>query len=157
MTDQEIHTAAKRIAYRYRIPDMEYGDIVNEAVGFILENLNKGCDDKKAVSLARTSVRDLLRTSSRRDEKYADGDEFDAIDSQPDPSVIAENSELLEKIRGFLSDREFTVIELAFWNGADDQDIAEYLGCTLRAVRMTKHRALEKLRRNNLGGVSPIR
>ncbi|MBX5465955.1 MAG: sigma-70 family RNA polymerase sigma factor [Firmicutes bacterium] len=73
----------------------------------------------------------------------------------PPPSEGREERWALDQALGSLSPRERAVLELAYFGGFTQREIAEAWGVPLGTVKTWGHRGLEKLRRMLLGDVQP--
>ncbi|MUL65429.1 hypothetical protein BOO86_13205 [Mycobacterium sp. CBMA 234] len=75
----------------------------------------------------------------------------DAVSGEPGPDVLAARSELADLIgeaAGGLSDRDRTVLELAYRHGLDGADLAEALGVSPASARTLTHRMRETIERS---------
>jgi len=92
------------------------------------------------VRLERRLVRDVRRLT-------AEPDVLDSVvDEQPSPSENVSRNELLERVRGLLSDEERQIVELRN-EGVGWDEIAKRLGGSGQARRMQLSRGIERLTR----------
>jgi RNA polymerase sigma-70 factor (ECF subfamily) len=98
-------------------------------------------------AIARYRLIDSLRSSARRIECVEWIEKFDALASVEMP-VIDDDPELSELLDG-LNVRQKQILMLAKVDELSVQEIADQLGMSLSAVKVTIHRALKMLRKKS--------
>jgi RNA polymerase sigma-70 factor (ECF subfamily) len=98
--------------------------------------------------IAAHKVADAFRAMRRnRTEAMADVPDSPVLDDGPDQRLLAE--ELAERLTGLLqrlTPRQRTVLDLRIAVGLSAEETAEAVGSTAGAVRVTQHRALNRIR-----------
>src|SRR5205823_896530 len=87
---------------------------------------------------------DLLR----RNGPTADAELPELVSGEPDPSQQAQDSEVSWRVHRALEElqpREREVIELAYWSGMSQSEVAEYLGLPLGTVKTRTRSGLARL------------
>jgi len=95
-------------------------------------------------TVARNAIVDRLR----RNGPSADGELPDLASGDPDPEQRAEDSYVSWRVHGALEKlqpREREVIELAYWSGMSQSEVAEYLGLPLGTVKTRTRSGLARL------------
>jgi RNA polymerase sigma-70 factor (ECF subfamily) len=102
------------------------------------------------ITKARTRAIDKLRSMRRRDRTFvAPVDEAVARQNDPaaqDPGVVAEERDVVRSALAQLSSSQRRVIELAFFEGLTQTEIAARLGEPLGTVKTRARSGLERLR-----------
>jgi RNA polymerase sigma-70 factor (ECF subfamily) len=103
------------------------------------------------LTIGRRKALDRLRARKRSREDLIDNDRtFDDLPSRsPDPSVDAEGSELRENVKTALRalpNEQREVLELGYFSGMSQTEIAEATGQPLGTVKTRMRLALQKLR-----------
>jgi RNA polymerase sigma-70 factor (ECF subfamily) len=110
----------------------------------------RGSPEAWLLNRARSRAIDRLRTIRRRGETFvASGDESIARasdDAAPSPGALAEHKQLAQTALGILPPRERRVIELAFYEGLTQSEIARRLGAPLGTIKTRMRTGLERLR-----------
>jgi RNA polymerase sigma-70 factor, ECF subfamily len=95
-------------------------------------------------TVARNAIVDRLR----RNGPAADGELPELASGEPDPSQQAEDSDVSWRVHRALEElqpREREVIELAYWSGMSQSEVAEYLGLPLGTVKTRTRSGLARL------------
>jgi RNA polymerase sigma-70 factor, ECF subfamily len=95
-------------------------------------------------TVARNAIVDRLR----RNGPATDAELPELVSGEPDPSQRAEDSEVSWRVHRALEElqpREREVIELAYWSGMSQSEVAEYLGLPLGTVKTRTRSGLTKL------------
>lgn len=111
------------------------------------------------LGIARNKAIDRVRHEQRRRPRTADGSSAATVDSgevdivdvgaQADPigtAWIAERSGVVRSALGELTPEQREVIELAYFSGLSQSEVAERIGVPLGTVKTRSHRALAFLR-----------
>ena len=110
----------------------------------------RGTPEAWLLMRARSRAIDRLRAIRRRSETFvAPGDEAmaHAADGKtPSPGALAEDRKLVQTALALLSDTQRRVIELAFYEGLTQTEIAQRLGEPLGTVKTRTRAGLERLR-----------
>jgi RNA polymerase sigma-70 factor (ECF subfamily) len=116
---------------------------------------NRGTPEAWLVMRAKTRAIDRLRSIRRRDRTFvAPVDESVAqrsSDQAPNPAVVAEDRGLIQTALAQLPEAQRRVIELAFFEGLTQSEIAARLGEPLGTVKTRARLGLDRLR-GALGG-----
>jgi len=109
----------------------------------------RGSPEAWLLNRARSRAIDRLRANRRRGETFV-APVDDAIARAPDatanPSVVAEGRQLTETALALLPSRERQVIQLAFYEGLTQSEIARRLGEPLGTVKTRTRTGLTRLR-----------
>ncbi|HJQ51357.1 MAG TPA: sigma-70 family RNA polymerase sigma factor [Gaiellaceae bacterium] len=95
-------------------------------------------------TVARNAIVDRLR----RNGPSADAELPELVSGEPGPAQQAEDSEVSWRVHRALEElqpREREVIELAYWSGMSQSEVAEYLGLPLGTVKTRTRSGLAKL------------
>ena len=95
-------------------------------------------------TVARNAIVDRLR----RNGPAADAELPDLASAEPGPAQRAEDSEVAWRVHRALEElqpRERQVIELAYWSGMSQSEVAEYLGIPLGTVKTRTRTGLARL------------
>lgn len=115
----------------------------------------RGSAEAWLVMRAKTRAIDRLRSIRRRDRTFvAPVDESvtpPSAEQAPDPAVVAEDRSLVQGALAQLPEAQRRVIELAFFEGLTQTEIAARLGEPLGTVKTRARLALDRLR-GVLGG-----
>jgi RNA polymerase sigma-70 factor, ECF subfamily len=115
----------------------------------------RGSAEAWLVMRAKTRAIDRLRSIRRRDRTFvAPVDESvtpPSAEPAPDPAVVAEDRSLVQAALAQLPEAQRRVIELAFFEGLTQTEIATRLGEPLGTVKTRARLALDRLR-GVLGG-----
>ena len=153
--DRWVRSLYSLVLHLLRDPD-EAEDVVEETFWQAWRKANSYEPSRGAVStwlltIGRRKALDRLRARKRSREDLVDNDRtFDDLPSQsPDPSVDAEGSELKENVKAALralpaEQRE--VLELGYFSGMSQTEIAEATGQPLGTVKTRMRLALQKLK-----------
>jgi len=110
----------------------------------------RGSPEAWLVMRAKTRAIDRLRSIRRRDRTFvAPGDESVARSSEEpaeNPAVVAEDRSLIQSALAQLPEPQRRVIELAFFDGLTQSEIAARLGEPLGTVKTRARLGLERLR-----------
>lgn len=139
---------------RLKNPDAA-DDIISTAFMKMYENLPRYDPERAAFStwffrIALNCMTDYFRR--KESSKEAEWEEF--FDpaapeyQEPEAKTLAEESRVeLLKALGRLTDKERRVVELKYFSGLGNKEIAEVMGITANNVGVVLHGALKKLRR----------
>jgi RNA polymerase sigma-70 factor (ECF subfamily) len=95
-------------------------------------------------TVARNAIVDRLRRSG----PVADAELPELVANEPGPSEQAEQSDVAWRVHRALEDlqpREREVIELAYWSGMSQSEVADYLGLPLGTVKTRTRSGLARL------------
>jgi RNA polymerase sigma-70 factor (ECF subfamily) len=95
-------------------------------------------------TVARNAIVDRLR----RNGPAADGELPELVSGDPGPAQQAEDAEVSWRVHRALEElepREREVIELAYWSGMSQSEVAEYLGLPLGTVKTRTRSGLARL------------
>jgi RNA polymerase sigma-70 factor, ECF subfamily len=95
-------------------------------------------------TVARNAIVDRLR----RNGPSAESELPELVSGEPGPAQQAEDSEVSWRVHRALEDlqpREREVIELAYWSGMSQSEVAEYLGLPLGTVKTRTRSGLARL------------
>ena len=95
-------------------------------------------------TVARNAIVDRLR----RNGPAVDSELPELASGEPDPAQQAEDSDVSWRVHralGELQPREREVIELAYWSGMSQSEVAEYLGLPLGTVKTRTRSGLARL------------
>lgn len=110
----------------------------------------RGSPGSWLLAIARSRSLDRLRSlRRRRDEQPADASVFDAVPAVGDPCAELEAAERATRVTaalGTLPDEQREVLELAYFEGLSQTEIAERLSLPLGTVKTRARLALRKLR-----------
>ena len=139
---------------RLKNPDAA-DDVVSITFMKMYENLSRYDPNKAAFStwlfrIALNSMTDFFRRKESSQEAEWE-DFFDPAApeyQEPEAKVLAEegSAELLKAI-GTLTDKERRIVELKYFSGLGNKEIAEVMGITANNVGVVLHGALKKLRK----------
>jgi RNA polymerase sigma-70 factor (ECF subfamily) len=153
--DRWVRSLYSLVLHLLRDPD-EAEDVVEETFWQAWRKADSYEPSRGAVStwlltIGRRKALDRLRARKRSREDLVDNERtFDDLPSQsPDPSVDAEGSELKENVKAALralpaEQRE--VLELGYFSGMSQTEIAEATGQPLGTVKTRMRLALQKLK-----------
>ena len=139
---------------RLKNPDAA-DDVVSITFMKMYENLSRYDPNKAAFStwlfrIALNSMTDFFRRrESSQEAEWEDFFDPAAPEYQePEAKVLAEegSAELLKAI-GTLTDKERRIVELKYFSGLGNKEIAEIMGITANNVGVVLHGALKKLRK----------
>ena len=153
--DRWVRSLYSLVLHLLRDPD-EAEDVVEETFWQAWRKANSYEPSRGAVStwlltIGRRKALDRLRARKRSREDLIDNDRtFDDLPSRsPDPSVDAEGSELKEHVKTALRGlppEQREVLELGYFSGMSQTEIAEATGQPLGTVKTRMRLALQKLR-----------
>jgi RNA polymerase sigma-70 factor, ECF subfamily len=153
--DRWVRSLYSLVLHLLRDPD-EAEDVVEETFWQAWRKAGSYEPSKGAVStwlltIGRRKALDRLRARKRSREDLLDSDRgFDDLPSRSqDPSVDAEGSELKEKVKAALRalpNEQREVLELGYFSGMSQTEIAEATGQPLGTVKTRMRLALQKLR-----------
>ena len=112
----------------------------------------KGAVSTWLLTIGRRKALDRLRAKKRSREELTSSDHAafaDLPSNDPDPSADVERSELRERVRAALSelpDEQREVLELGYFSGMSQSEIAEATGEPLGTVKTRMRLAMQKLR-----------
>lgn len=143
-----------RFAYK-RMPDRAE-DIVNQTLLTVYEQIDSCREPGAFLSFAWWKLRSVMKKVQQQDRVTfflpEENEQSFVIDTDPGPEEQALHSEQLRivatRMQQLLTLREQQVIILTFLKDYSDRDIAHSLNLPASHVRVIRHRALEKLRRN---------
>ena len=108
---------------------------------------NRGSPEAWLLNRARSRAIDKLRSIRRRSETFvAPLAEGTALDPAPNHGVRAEDQQLVETALALLPESQRRVIELAFYGGLTQSEIALRLGEPLGTIKTRMRLGLERLR-----------
>lgn len=112
---------------------------------------SRGAVSTWLLTIGRRKALDRLRARKRsREDLLADDRSLaDLPSSEPDPSLDVEGAELRENIRQALNglpDEQRQVLELGYFNGLSQSEIADVTGQPLGTVKTRMRLAMQKLR-----------
>ena len=113
---------------------------------------SKGAVSTWLLTIGRRKALDRLRAKKRSREELTSSDRAvfaDLPSGDPDPSDDVERSELREKVRAALNelpDEQREVLELGYFSGMSQSEIAEATGEPLGTVKTRMRLAMQKLR-----------
>ena len=113
---------------------------------------SRGAVSTWLLTIGRRKALDRLRAKKRSREELTSGDRAafaDIPSSDPDPSDDVERSELRERVRAALNelpDEQKEVLELGYFSGMSQSEIAEATGEPLGTVKTRMRLAMQKLR-----------
>ena len=112
---------------------------------------SKGAVSTWLLTIGRRKALDRLRARKRNREDTIDGESsFDDLPSRsPDPASETEGSELREHIRAALNElpqEQREVLELGYFSGLSQAEIAEATGQPLGTIKTRMRLAMQKLR-----------
>lgn len=111
---------------------------------------NRGSPEAWLLNRARSRAIDKLRAIRRRSETFVaplpEGIGAEPSGSTPNPGSRAEDQELAEAALALLPDPQRRVIELAFYEGLTQSEIALRLGEPLGTIKTRMRLGLERLR-----------
>lgn len=143
--------------YSYLYARMKNGDAADDVVSVAFEkmlmNLDSYDPEKSAFStwlfrIASNAMTDYFRRQQRRGETQWE-DFFDPSDGKPSPEqevLKKEGASDLLKALDKLSERERQIVNMKYFSGMSNKDIAEELGMTATNVGVILHRSLSKLK-----------
>ena len=153
--DRWVRSLYSLVLHLLRDPD-EAEDVVEETFWQAWRKANSYEPSRGAVStwlltIGRRKALDRLRARKRSREDLVDNDRaFDDLPSRSqDPSVDAEGSELKENVKAALRGlpaEQREVLELGYFSGMSQTEIAEATGQPLGTVKTRMRLALQKLR-----------
>lgn len=153
--DRWVRSLYSLVLHLLRDPD-EAEDVVEETFWQAWRKAGSYEPSRGAVStwlltIGRRKALDRLRARKRSREDLLDSDRaFDDLPSRsPDPSVDAEGSDLKEKVKAALRalpNEQREVLELGYFSGMSQTEIAEATGQPLGTVKTRMRLALQKLR-----------
>jgi RNA polymerase sigma-70 factor (ECF subfamily) len=153
--DRWVRSLYSLVLHLLRDPD-EAEDVVEETFWQAWRKADSYEPSRGAVStwlltIGRRKALDRLRARKRSREDLIDNDRtFDDLPSRsPDPSVDAEGSELRENVKTALRalpNEQREVLELGYFSGMSQTEIAEATGQPLGTVKTRMRLALQKLR-----------
>lgn len=124
-------------------------DLVQQVLLVTIERLRAGEVRKPEeigsfiLGTSRVMASSLQRTERRRQSLV---EQFTVAEPAEEPSVFALDVERVERCLQTLGQRDRAVLILTFYAEKTSSEIAEELGLTDGGVRVTRHRALERLR-----------
>lgn len=153
--DRWVRSLYSLVLHLLRDPD-EAEDVVEETFWQAWRKADSYEPSKGAVStwlltIGRRKALDRLRARKRNREDTVGGDNtFSDLPSQsPDPASEAEGSELRENIRAALRElplEQREVLELGYFSGLSQSEIAEATGQPLGTIKTRMRLAMQKLR-----------
>jgi RNA polymerase sigma-70 factor (ECF subfamily) len=153
--DRWVRSLYSLVLHLLRDPD-EAEDVVEETFWQAWRKAGSYEPSKGAVStwlltIGRRKARDRLRARKRnREDPIQDERGFsDLRSASPDPGSEAEGSELREHIRAALRelpDEQREVLELGYFSGLSQAEIAEKTGQPLGTIKTRMRLAMQKLR-----------
>lgn len=155
---ERAFTDLAHFLYRFaakRMPERAE-DLVNQTLLLVYEQLDDCREPGAFLRFAWWKLRAVIKRVQQQDQALfalPDDDEHGFLmDSSQGPEEQALHAEqrhlIFTTIQQFLNPREQQIILLTFVNGFSDRDIAEQLNLSAANVRVIRHRALDKLRRN---------
>jgi len=153
--DRWVRSLYSLVLHLLKDPD-EAEDVVEETFWQAWKKAGSYEPSKGAVStwlltIGRRKALDRLRAKKRSGADTVPGD-FDFADlpsTAPDPSAEAEGAELREHVRAALSElpnEQREVLELGYFSGLSQSEIAEATGQPLGTVKTRMRLAMQKLR-----------
>jgi len=153
--DRWVRSLYSLVLHLLKDPD-EAEDVVEETFWQAWKKADSYEPSKGAVStwlltIGRRKALDRLRAKKRSGADTVPGD-FDFADlpsTAPDPSAEAEGAELREHVRAALSElpnEQREVLELGYFSGLSQSEIAEATGQPLGTVKTRMRLAMQKLR-----------
>ena len=133
---------------RLKNPDAA-DDVVSITFMKMYENLSRYDPNKAAFSTLNSMTDFFRRKESSQEAEWEDFFDPAAPEYQePEAKVLAEegSAELLKAI-GTLTDKERRIVELKYFSGLGNKEIAEIMGITANNVGVVLHGALKKLRK----------
>jgi len=153
--DRWVRSLYSLVLHLLRDPD-EAEDVVEETFWQAWKKADAYEPSKGAVStwlltIGRRKALDRLRAKKRSREDPIENDQTfaDLPSGSPDPSADAEGSELRESVRVALRElprEQREVLELGYFSGMSQTEIAEATGQPLGTVKTRMRLALQKLR-----------
>jgi RNA polymerase sigma-70 factor (ECF subfamily) len=153
--DRWVRSLYSLVLHLLRDPD-EAEDVVEETFWQAWRKAGSYEPSKGAVStwlltIGRRKALDRLRARKRNREDTIDGESTfaDLPSRSPDPASEAEGSELRENIRAALKElpqEQREVLELGYFSGLSQAEIAEATGQPLGTIKTRMRLAMQKLR-----------
>ena len=153
--DRWVRSLYSLVLHLLKDPD-EAEDVVEETFWQAWRKANSYEPSKGAVStwlltIGRRKALDRLRSRKRsKEEAISDDRTFaDLPSNAPDPAIDAEGAELREHVRAALSelpDEQREVLELGYFSGLSQSEIADATGQPLGTVKTRMRLAMQKLR-----------
>jgi RNA polymerase sigma-70 factor (ECF subfamily) len=153
--DRWVRSLYSLVLHLLKDPD-EAEDVVEETFWQAWKKADSYEPSRGAVStwlltIGRRKALDRLRAKkrNREDTVYGDFSFADLPSAAPDPSSEVEGAELRERIRTALSelpDEQREVLELGYFSGMSQSEIAEATGQPLGTVKTRMRLAMQKLR-----------
>lgn len=107
---------------------------------------NRGSPEAWLLNRARSRAIDKLRSIRRRSETFVAPLGAEPSDATPNHGVRAEDQQLVETALALLPESQRRVIELAFYEGLTQSEIALRLGEPLGTIKTRMRLGLERLR-----------
>ena len=112
---------------------------------------SRGAVSTWLLTIGRRKALDRLRARKRSREDLIDGERSfaDIPSSEPDPSIDVEGAELRENVRlalNTLPSEQREVLELGYFSGLSQSEIADVTGQPLGTVKTRMRLAMQKLR-----------
>lgn len=153
--DRWVRSLYSLVLHLLKDPD-EAEDVVEETFWQAWRKADSYEPSRGAVStwlltIGRRKALDRLRSRKRSREDIVSGDNSfaDLPSTAPDPSSEVENTELREQVRAALNelpDEQREVLELGYFSGLSQSEIAEATGQPLGTVKTRMRLAMQKLR-----------
>ena len=110
----------------------------------------RGSPEAWILNRARSRAIDKLRSIRRKGETFVaplvEGIGREAGEPSQNPESLAEDRKIVQTALGFLPDRERRIIELAFYEGLTQSEVALRLGEPLGTVKTRMRSGMERLR-----------
>lgn len=154
--DRWVRSLYSLVLHLLKDPD-EAEDVVEETFWQAWRKADSYEPSKGAVStwlltIGRRKALDRLRAKKRSREEFMSSDRAvfaDLPSSDPDPATDVERSELRERVRAALNelpDEQREALELGYFSGMSQSEIAEATGEPLGTVKTRMRLAMQKLR-----------
>jgi DNA-directed RNA polymerase specialized sigma24 family protein len=147
MTEVQLYELCQRLAKRHKIPGMDSGDLASEAHLSLRDSLPLTEEEaKRGINRFIDQLKAKLRWDKNKPVPQGWEQADTLVDPSPSPAALVSSDDTRQYIAQLLSPKQFRIVEATFWDGMNDDEIAEELHTTRRRVQLLRDQALRKVR-----------
>lgn len=154
--------SAEKLAFRYIAKRLTHTEDIEDILQEMLISIHKArhtYDSSRPFlpwlyAILNFRFQDYLRRHYRKAEYPSEHIEQLLQDETPSNEEIMEKRDLLEKYLSHLNEKQRSILTMIYGNGDSAQEVSNSLNISVSDVRVTAHRAIQKLKSLPIGELS---